>query len=140
MDITHPDFAPLVSYSTAENVVAEHLSLPLAEEIKVTLKVSQNLHAGMGPYLLGAIAGKDTGNALKKGFELERAFLADAKLDLSGASQGDGAGGDWADLFSPDFMCHYLAYWTTRPDYDVLFHALPILGKHGTPAKIQPPT
>jgi PBP4 family serine-type D-alanyl-D-alanine carboxypeptidase len=133
-----PDFAPLAHNYTPENQIAEHISLPLAEEIKVTLKVSQNLHAGMGPYLLGAIAGRDTAHALKKGFELERAFLTDAKLDLTGASQGDGAGGDWADLFSPDFMCHYLAYWTTRPDYDVLFHALPILGKDGTLAKIQP--
>jgi len=132
-----PDLAPLAHYYTPENQIAEHISLPLAEEIKVTLKVSQNLHAGMGLYLLGAIAGKDTANALKKGFELERAFLTDAKLDLSGASQGDGAGGDWADLFSPDFMCRYLAYWTTRRDYDVLFHALPILGKDGTLAKIQ---
>jgi len=133
-----PDFPPLLRYYAPENLVAEHLSLPLGEEIKVTLKVSQNLHAGMGPYLLGAIAGKDTANPLKKGFELEHAFLTEANLDLSGASQGDGAGGDWADLFSPEFMCHYLAYWTTRPDYDVFFHALPILGKDGTLAKIQP--
>jgi len=132
-----PDFAPLAHSYTNENQVAEHVSLPLSEEIKVTLKVSQNLHAGMGPYLLGAVVGKDTTNPLKKGFELERAFLEQAKLDLSGASQGDGAGGDWADLFSPDFMCHYLAYWTTRPDYDVFFHALPVLGKDGTLAKIQ---
>jgi len=137
MITVQPDFAPLTPNYTAENRIGEHISLPLAEEIKVTLKVSQNLHAGMGPYLLGAIAAKDTGNALKKGFELERAFLTDAHLDLSGASQGDGAGGDWADLFSPDFMCHYLAYWTTRPDYDVFLHALPILGKDGTLAKIQ---
>jgi len=134
---TQPDLAPLAHSYTPENQVAEHISLPLAEEIKVTLKVSQNLHAGMGPYLLGAIAGKDTINPMKKGFELEKEFLTSANLDLSGASQGDGAGGDWADLFSPDFMCHYLAYWTTRPDYDVLFHALPILGKDGTLAKIQ---
>ena len=34
-------------------------------------------------------------------------------------------------------MCHYLAYWTTRPDYEVFFRALPILGKDGTLAKIQ---
>ena len=134
---TQPDFAAFARNYTPENQVAEHISLPLAEEIKVTLKVSQNLHAGMGPYLLGAIAGKDTTNPLKKGFELEREFLTAANLDLSGASQGDGAGGDWADLFSPDFICHYLAYWTTRPDYDVFFHALPILGKDGTLAKIQ---
>lgn len=135
--LTQPDFAPLVRFYTDENRVAEHVSVPLSEEIKVTLKVSQNLHAGMGPYLLGALVGKDTANPLKKGFELERAFLEQAKLDLSGASQGDGAGGDWADLFSPDFMCRYLAYWTTRPDYDIFFKALPVLGKDGTLAKIQ---
>jgi PBP4 family serine-type D-alanyl-D-alanine carboxypeptidase len=134
---TPPDFSALLRFYTEEHQVAEHVSLPLSEEIKVTLKVSQNLHAGMGPYLLGVLAGKDTTNPLKKGFELERAFLEQAKLDLSGASQGDGAGGDWADLFSPDFMCHYLAYWTTRPDYDIFFRALPILGRDGTLAKIQ---
>src|SRR5579862_573583 len=135
--LLQPDFPSLAHFYTAQNQVAEHVSLPLAEEIKVTLKVSQNLHAGMGPYLLGALAGKDATNPLKKGFQLEHDFLQAANLDLSGASQGDGAGGDWADLFSPDFMCHYLAYWTTRPDYDVFFHALPILGKDGTLAKIQ---
>ncbi len=91
----------------------------------------------MGPYLLGAIVGKESTDPLKKGFQIERAFLQDAKLDLSGIAQGDGAGGDWADLFSPEFMTSYLAYWTTRPDFDVFFRALPILGKDGTLVKIQ---
>ena len=74
---------------------------------------------------------------LHAGFKIERAFLQDAKLDLSGASQGDGEGGDWADLFSPDFMAHYMAYLSTRPDFPTYFKALPILGKDGTLAKIQ---
>jgi len=131
------DFAPLHSLYTFENELADHVSLPLAEEIKVTLKVSQNLHAGMGPYLLGVLVAKDMKNPLNKGFEVERAFLTEARLDLTGIAQGDGAGGDWADLFSPEFVCSYLAYWWTRPDYDVFFRALPILGKDGTLAKIQ---
>src|SRR5216684_2226553 len=131
------DFLPYARFYSAENQVAEHVSPPLSEEIKVTLKVSQNLHAGMGPYLLGALAGKNTKNPLDAGFKLEHDFLQVAKLDLSGAAQGDGAGGDWADLFSPDFMVHYLAYWTTRPDYEAFFKALPILGKDGTLVKIQ---
>ncbi|MBZ5700486.1 MAG: D-alanyl-D-alanine carboxypeptidase/D-alanyl-D-alanine-endopeptidase [Acidobacteriia bacterium] len=132
-----PDLAGYAKFYVAENQVAEHVSPPLAEEIKVTLKVSQNLHAGMGPYLLGALAAKNTREPLLAGFGLEREFLQAAKLDLSGASQGDGAGGDWADLFSPHFMCRYLAYWTTRPDFNVFFKALPVLGKDGTLAKIQ---
>jgi dihydroorotase/N-acyl-D-amino-acid deacylase len=131
------DFASFAHFYSAENQVAEHVSPPLAEEIKITLKVSQNLHAGMGPYLLGALVAKDTKNPLDAGFHVEREFLESAKLDLAGAGQGDGAGGDWADLFTPDFMVHYLTYWTTRPDYPMFFNALPILGKDGTLAKIQ---
>jgi len=131
------DFSSAARSYTPENQVAEHVSPPLSEEIKITLKVSQNLHAGMGPYLLGMLVAKDTKAPLDAGFKVEREFLQSAKLDLSGAAQGDGAGGDWADLFSPDFMVHYLTYWTTRPDYEVFFRALPILGKDGTLAKIQ---
>src|SRR5712664_2446535 len=131
------DFTPYARFYSAENQVAEHVSPPLSSDLKVTLKVSQNLHAGMGPYLLGTLAGKNTKNPLDAGFKLEHDFLQVAMLDLSGAAQGDGAGGDWADLFSPDFMVHYLTYWTTRPDYQVFFKALPILGKDGTLAKIQ---
>jgi N-acyl-D-amino-acid deacylase len=122
---------------TSENLLAEHVSPPLAEEVKVTLKVSQNLHAGMGPYLLGTLVAKETKNPLDAGFAIERAFLQQASVDLSGLSQGDGAGADWADLFSPEVMCQYLTYWTTRPDYQAFFKALPILGKDGTLAKIQ---
>jgi PBP4 family serine-type D-alanyl-D-alanine carboxypeptidase len=124
-------------FYTDPNMLAEHVSLPLAEEVKITLKVSQNLHAGMGPYLLGALVAKNSADLLSAGFGVERQFLESAKLDMSGIAQGDGAGGDWADLFSPDFMVHYLTYWTTRPEYPILFKALPVLGRDGTLAKIQ---
>ncbi|MGC2888505.1 MAG: D-alanyl-D-alanine carboxypeptidase/D-alanyl-D-alanine-endopeptidase [Candidatus Acidiferrum sp.] len=132
-----PDFKTLASFYAPDNQVAEHVSPPLSEELKVTLKVSQNLHASMGPYLLGTLIAKDLVDPVHAGFKIERAFLQDAKLDLSGASQGDGEGGDWADLFSPDFIAHYMAYLSTRPDFPVFFRALPILGKDGTLAKIQ---
>jgi PBP4 family serine-type D-alanyl-D-alanine carboxypeptidase len=131
------DFKKFQKFYQPEYQVAEHLSPALSEEIKITLKVSQNLHAGMGPFLLGLLVAKETKDPLRAGFKVEHKFLTEAKLDLSGASQGDGAGGDWADLFSPDFICHYLAYWKTRPDFQFLFHGLPILGKDGTLAKIQ---
>lgn len=131
------DFSSFQHFYNSEYQVAEHVSPPLSEEIKITLKVSQNLHAGMGPYFLGLLVAKNAKDPVAAGFKIEHAFLTDAKLDLSGASQGDGEGGNWADLFSPDFMCHYLAYWKTRPDFSVLFNGLPILGKDGTLAKIQ---
>jgi PBP4 family serine-type D-alanyl-D-alanine carboxypeptidase len=121
--------------------VAEHVSLPLAEEIKVTLKVSQNLHASTMPYIVGALVGKTTGRgALQAGFDAERDFLTRAGLDLMAAAQGDGAGGAAGAFYSPAFMVQYLAYMASRPDTAVFRKALPILGRDGTLWNIQPQT
>jgi len=113
--------------------VAEHVSPPLSEEVKVTLKVSQNLHASMGPFLLGALLAHD-GKA-KAGFAEERRFLKEAGLDLSGASQSDGAGG--SAHFTPDFMVHFLAYMAAQKDFPLYYAALPVLGRDGTLWNIQ---
>ena len=118
----------------ADAVVAEHVSLPFSEEIKVTLKVSQNLHASMMPYILSAVKGQGD-SAPQPGFDQGHAFLQRAGLDVNSAMQSDGAGG--LAEFTPDFMVHLLAYMATRPDYPVYLRALPILGRDGTLAKIQ---
>ena len=128
------DFKSLSGSYVPENVVAEHVSLPLREEVKVTLKVSQNLHASMTPRVLKAVrAPGDTG---KTGFDLEHEFLQHAGLDLTGAQQADGAGGD--AHFSPSFMVSYLAYMSQQKDSAIFRGALPILGKDGTLWNIQP--
>src|SRR5580692_140600 len=132
------DFAAAAASYTAENIVAEHISLPLAEDVKVTLKVSQNLHASMTPFILGAALAHKTKDADQAGFDLEREFLTKAGLDLTGASQGDGAGGAQSAYFTPEFMVQYLAYWSKRPDYKIFYDALPILGRDGTLWNIQP--
>jgi D-alanyl-D-alanine carboxypeptidase/D-alanyl-D-alanine-endopeptidase (penicillin-binding protein 4) len=120
---------------TVENRVAEHVSAPLSEEVKITLKVSQNLHASSMPFLLGAVLGKAKTAIDRKGFELERNFLTQAGLDLSSAVQSDGAGG--SAMFTPDFMVHYLTYRAAQPDYPAFHAALPVLGKDGTLFNIQ---
>jgi N-acyl-D-amino-acid deacylase len=129
------DFKTLASNYKAENLVAEHVSPPLKEEVKITLKVSQNLHASSMPYLLGAlVAHKDT-SIDQAGFDVEHEFLTKAGLDLAGASQSDGAGGN--AYFSPDFMVHYLSYMSKQKDFSDFYRGLPILGKDGTLVKIQ---
>jgi dihydroorotase/N-acyl-D-amino-acid deacylase len=129
------DFKALASDYKAENLVAEHVSPPLKEEVKITLKVSQNLHASSMPYLLGAlVAHKDT-SIDQAGFDVEHEFLTKAGLDLAGASQSDGAGGN--AYFSPDFMVRYLSYMSKQKDFSDFYHGLPILGKDGTLVKIQ---
>jgi D-alanyl-D-alanine carboxypeptidase/D-alanyl-D-alanine-endopeptidase (penicillin-binding protein 4) len=125
------------SFYTPENQVAEHISPPFTEEAKVTLKVSQNLHASMTPYILGAVLGKSHEDALQAGFDLENRFLANAGLDVSGASQSDGAGG--SAFFTPDFMVHYLMYFARQAAlFPAFLRALPVMGKDGTLWDIQP--
>ncbi len=129
----HLDIASLARRYTDSMVVAEHVSPPLSEEVKVTLKVSQNLHASMGPFLLGALLAHD--GSAKAGFAEERRFLKQAGLDLSGASQSDGAGG--SAHFTPDFMVHFLAYMAAQKDFSLYYAALPVLGRDGTLWNIQ---
>lgn len=129
---------PVSSDYTPANLLAEHVSPPLSQEIKVTLKVSQNLHASVTPSILGAVLAHKTTEIEQTGFDLERGFLEKAGLDLSGASQADGAGGSEAAFFTPDFIVHYLAYMSKQKNFDVFFNALPILGRDGTLWNIQP--
>ena len=131
------NFKSLSAAYTAQNVVVDHISPPFSEEAKVTLKVSQNLHASMTPYILGAILGHATTEIDQAGFNLERDFLEKAGLDLSGASQGDGAGGAQSAFFTPDFMVHYLAYMARQKDFADFEKALPVLGRDGTLSKIE---
>jgi D-alanyl-D-alanine carboxypeptidase/D-alanyl-D-alanine-endopeptidase (penicillin-binding protein 4) len=113
--------------------VADHASAPFAEGAKVTLKVSQNLHASAMPFTLkGLLAPDDSG---KTGFDLEREVLVKAGLDPSAAQQADGAGGD--AHFTPEFMVRWLAWARTRPWGAAYRHALPILGRDGTLWNIQ---
>lgn len=127
------DFAALAPRYTPDAVVAEHVSPPLKEDVRITLKVSQNLHASTMPYELGALVAHE--GTAQAGFDLEHAFLEKAGLDLSGASQADGAGG--SAHFTPDFMVHYLAYMAKQPFFQIFHDALPVLGKDGTLWNIQ---
>ena len=129
------DFKALAKNYTAENMVAEHISPPLKEEVKITLKVSQNVHASSMPFLLGALAAHKEADIDQAGFDVEHDFLTKAGLDLGGAAQSDGAGGN--AYFSPDFMVHYLAYMSKQKNYEDFYRGLPILGKDGTLVKLQ---
>ena len=117
--------APLAAASEiAGNVIATHVSPPLSQDVKVTLKVSDNLHASIMPYLWSP---KHT---LRAGFDLERAFMRRAGLDTSQIVQNDGLGG--FAFIQPQYMVHYLAYLRTQPYFSVFYSALPILGVDGT--------
>ena len=132
------DFKAFFPAYVQENLLAEHVSPPLKEEVKVTLKVSQNLHAGIVPYLLGALLAPQVKELPQAGFDVERQLLQSAGLDLSGASQSDGAGGDPAGCYTPAFMVRYLELMAQQRNFPAFLNALPILGRDGTLWNIQP--
>ncbi|HTV92209.1 MAG TPA: D-alanyl-D-alanine carboxypeptidase/D-alanyl-D-alanine-endopeptidase [Verrucomicrobiae bacterium] len=121
---------------TAANLVATHTSLPLAQDVRITLKLSDNLHAAMGPYTWAVhLAPTPHADPLAQGFALEHAMLVKAGLDVNSASMTDGLG--VSAFFTPDFMVHYLAWVRTQPWYNDLHNGLPIMGVDGTLFNIQ---
>ncbi|HYW70256.1 MAG TPA: D-alanyl-D-alanine carboxypeptidase/D-alanyl-D-alanine-endopeptidase, partial [Pyrinomonadaceae bacterium] len=127
------DLSELAKSYVPDQLIAEHVSPPLKEAIKVTLKVSQNLHASITPLVLAAMLLPK--NSDRTGFDLEKDFLTKAGLDPLGAQQADGAGGN--AHFTPEFMVSFLTYMSKQKDYQVFYDALPILGRDGTLFDIQ---
>ena len=130
-----PDFKAVALNYKPENLLAEHISPPLKEDVKITLKLSQNLHASMGPFLLGALVAHKQNQIDQAGFDAEHDFLKNAGVDLSAAAQSDGAGGN--AFFTADFMVRYLEFMSKQKQFNDFYTDLPILGRDGTLAKIQ---
>ena len=112
--------------------IARLVSPPFAENARLILKVSHNLHASTLPLLVAAKHGQRT---LGDGLKLEAAFLRKAGVDVEAISFGGGAGGSRSDYVTPRVTVELLKYMSTRPDFDVYHRALPILGVDGTLAK-----
>lgn len=120
---------------TSENQIAVHRSPPLSEDVKVTLKVSDNLHAAMMPYLWGAVIAHDKTDPQAAGFKLENAFLRRAGFDPLQFVQNDGEGAN--AFFQPALMVRFLAYVRRQPYFKYLYRGLPVLGVDGTLFNIQ---
>ena len=112
--------------------VAEYDSLPLAENIKVILKVSHNLHASTLPLLLALADGK---TELSDGLRAEGQILRGLGVKPEAISFGGGAGGARADLVTPRATVDLLLAMQSRPGFNAFYTGLPILGRDGTLAK-----
>jgi D-alanyl-D-alanine carboxypeptidase/D-alanyl-D-alanine-endopeptidase (penicillin-binding protein 4) len=109
--------------------VALHTSPPLAEYLKVTLKVSHNLYASILPLLLAVKEGKRT---LVEGMHRQGKVLADLGVDVGSISLESGAGGGNGDRVTPRATVQLLQGMAKRPDFGVFKSALPVLGVDGT--------
>lgn len=116
--------------------VAVLTSPPLSEDVKLTLKVSQNLHADTYPLLVAAAAGKRT---FYDGLAREAEIIRAMGVDLDALSLGDGAGGASSDRVSPKAAVELLTAASRRKDFPAFFNALPVLGVDGSLAEAATP-
>jgi serine-type D-Ala-D-Ala carboxypeptidase/endopeptidase (penicillin-binding protein 4) len=115
---------------TGRRVLATHISVPMIEDIAVTNKVSQNLHAELLLRLLGKEFGKD--GSLAQGTRVVRQFLVDAGISDQDFFFYDGSGMSMDDRIAPRAITHLLAY-AARQSWGGAFRAtLPVAGVDGT--------
>ena len=115
----------------ADELLASHTSAPLAEDVVLTNKVSQNLHAELLLHNLGRVASCGDGSALS-GASLIRANLIHAGLDPADFLFFDGSGLSDHDLVTPRAMAQFLAFAATQPWFAQWKASLPDAGEDGT--------
>lgn len=125
--------APIASsqQSNARAVVlAEHVSLPLGEDIRVINKVSQNLHAEMLLRLLGRERG--TAGSREAGLAVLHTFLAQAGVADDAVVLDDGCGLSRHDLVTPAALVTLLQYAARQPWGERFRESLPLAGVEGS--------
>jgi D-alanyl-D-alanine carboxypeptidase/D-alanyl-D-alanine-endopeptidase (penicillin-binding protein 4) len=117
----------------------QHTSPPVAQDIVLTNKVSQNLHAELllrhlgktyGQAYLGGDGGVDGSTA--EGARVVRQFLINAGLDPHDFIFFDGSGLSSHDLVTPRATAKLLQFATTQPWFALWKSSLPIAGEDGT--------
>jgi D-alanyl-D-alanine carboxypeptidase/D-alanyl-D-alanine-endopeptidase (penicillin-binding protein 4) len=89
-------------------VLARHVSVPVAQDIMVTNKVSQNLHAELILRMLGKAFAKD--GSLAQGTRVVRQFLVDAGVNDADFFFYDGSGMSMDDRITPRAYTQLLSY------------------------------
>lgn len=115
---TAPPYVP-------QSLLAEHVSPPVSEEVKVMLKTSSNVHTAMWEYVDGAIAGHDSANPIAAYGELMARLFQDAGLNPSPPG------------YTSAFFVRFLAYMARQPYFPLYRDALSIMGKDGDLATIE---
>jgi len=113
-----------------QTVLAEHISVPLSDDIRLTNKNSENVHAEL---LLLLAAHEKAGarnyeDALKFASDFFKAAgIADGDVALS-----DGSGLSRKDLVTPRAIVQLLRYAATQPWGELYRSTLPVAGEDGT--------
>ncbi len=114
-------------------VLAEHRSLPLSDDITVTNKVSQNLHAEM---MLRTLAHESAHyGSLSVGLDVLREFAGEIGIEPGEIHFADGSGLSREALVTPRAILKLLVYMAKSPHADIYLNSLPVAGVDGTLAE-----
>ncbi|MDR3752475.1 MAG: D-alanyl-D-alanine carboxypeptidase/D-alanyl-D-alanine-endopeptidase [Terracidiphilus sp.] len=122
--------ATIAGAPEGRRVLAARISVPVAQDIKVINKTSQNLHAEILLRLLGKTFGSD--GSFEEGTRVVRQFLVDAGIDDNDFFFYDGSGLSAKDKISPRAFTRLLAYASHQPWGAAWRDTLPIAGVDGT--------
>ena len=123
---TEPPVIPTVK----PQVLAEHISLPLLEDVRVTNKTSQNLHAELLLRLIGRLRNGD--GSFEGGTAVRRQFLLKAGLKSDEFFLLDGSGLSRRDLITPAAIVQLLIYASRQPWGAAYEQTLPVAGVDGS--------
>jgi D-alanyl-D-alanine carboxypeptidase/D-alanyl-D-alanine-endopeptidase (penicillin-binding protein 4) len=131
-DPAHGMVTAIPNPASQGTLLAVHESPPLWEDIQLTDKVSQNLHAEMLLREAGFVT-RGIGT-LRAGVDEREAFLKEAGItpDETGFVIGDGSGLARQDLVTPEATVALLRYMWLQPERDIWLQALPIGGVDGS--------
>lgn len=111
-------------------VLAEHLSPPLLQSVRLTNKISQNLHAEI---FLRTVGREKLGLAsTAAGLKVERDFLHTVGVPDGDVVLSDGSGLSRDDLVTPRAMVDLLRYAAHQPWGSDFITSLPVAGVDGT--------
>jgi D-alanyl-D-alanine carboxypeptidase/D-alanyl-D-alanine-endopeptidase (penicillin-binding protein 4) len=111
-------------------IIADHFSPPLLESVRLTNKLSQNLHAEL---FLRKIASEKVGiGSTDVGLKLEQDFLKAAGIADGDVVLTDGSGLAGDNLVTPHAMVQLLLYAFHQPWGEDFLSTLPISGVDGT--------
>ena len=110
--------------------LARHTSAPLIEDLRITDKVSQNLHAELA---LRAVArARRNIGSFEAGREEIRAFLGEVGVEPGAYTLFDGSGLSRLDLVTPAAVVKLLRYMYDSPARANWISLLPVGGQDGT--------
>ena len=130
LKLAHYDEPTITAPIGPRRILATHTSVPVAQDIMVINKISQNLHAELLLRLLGKIFAKD--GSFAQGSRVVRQFLINAGVDDNDFFFYDGSGLSPEDRITPRAYTKLLCYASRQPWGEDWRLTLPIAGMDGT--------